>query len=67
MPTTSPPRRTTFELVATTGQAIDDFDALFARLEADAAGALDGVRDTANMPLADEPAHVRDDLAAVGS
>lgn len=59
--------RKTFELVATTGPSTDNFDALFARLEADAAGAIDGVRDTANMPMAEEPAHVRDDLAAVGS
>ena len=55
----------TFELVATTGPGPDDFDALFAPLEVDSPGALDGVRDTANMPLADEPQRVRDDLDAV--
>ena len=57
--------RKTFELVATTGPEPDDFDALFAPLEADPQGALDGVHDTANMPLADEPQRVRDDLEAV--
>lgn len=57
--------RKTFELVATTGQEPDDFDALFAALEADPPGALDGVHDTADMPLADEPHRVRDDLEAV--
>lgn len=58
--------RKTFELVATAGPAPEDFDALFGRLEADGAGALDGVRDAANMPLADEPVRVRDDLGAAG-
>jgi uncharacterized protein YbjT (DUF2867 family) len=57
--------RKTFELVATTGQEPDDFDALFAALEADPQGALDGVHDTANMPLAEERQRVRDDLEAV--
>jgi uncharacterized protein YbjT (DUF2867 family) len=57
--------RKTFELAATTGPASDDFDALFAPLEADPPGALDGVHDTANMPLEDEPQRVRDDLNAV--
>ena len=47
--------RKTFELVATTGQAAEDFDALFAPLEEDTRGALDGVHDAANMPLDDEP------------
>jgi uncharacterized protein YbjT (DUF2867 family) len=57
--------RKTFELVATTGPAPDDFDALFAPLDADPQGALDGVHDMANMPLEDEPRPVRDDLDAV--
>lgn len=57
--------RKTFELVATTGQAPEDFDALFAPLEKDASGALDGVHDAANMPLDDEPQRVRDDLDAL--
>lgn len=54
--------RKTFELVATAGQAAEDFDALFAPLDADPPGALDGVRDLANMPLEGEPKPVRDDL-----
>jgi uncharacterized protein YbjT (DUF2867 family) len=57
--------RKTFELVATTGPASDDLDALFAPLEPDAQGALDGVRDMQNMPLNDEPQRVRDDLNAI--
>ena len=55
----------TFELIATAGPAQDDFDALFAALDADPQGALDGVRDMANQPLKDEPKRVRDDLDAV--
>jgi len=54
--------RKTFELVATAGQAAEAFDALFAPLDADPPGALDGVRDLANMPLEGEPKPVRDDL-----
>jgi uncharacterized protein YbjT (DUF2867 family) len=54
--------RKTFELIATTGPAPDDFDGLFAPLNADPQGALDGVHDMANMPLEDEPKPVRDDL-----
>ena len=57
--------RKTFELIATTGPAPDDFDALFAALDADPPGALDGVRDMPNQPLEDEPERVRDDLEAV--
>jgi uncharacterized protein YbjT (DUF2867 family) len=56
--------RKTFELVATKGPAPDDFDALFARLDADMLGALDGVRDAANQPLEEEPQRVRGDLDA---
>jgi uncharacterized protein YbjT (DUF2867 family) len=52
----------TFELVATTGPGPDDFDALFAALEEDGEGDLDGVEDVENMPLADEPKRVREDL-----
>lgn len=59
--------RKTFELVATTGEAPEDFDALFAPLEEDTGGALDGVHDAANMPLDDEPHRVRDDLEAVAT
>ena len=34
-------------------------------LEADPPGALDGVRDTANLPLEDESQRVRDDLKSL--
>ena len=54
--------RKTFELVAAHGPAPDDFDPLFAGLEPDPVGALDGVRDLANQPLAEEPERVRADL-----
>jgi hypothetical protein len=57
--------RKTFELIATTGPAPDDFDGLFAPLAADPQGALDGVHDMVNMPLEDEPKPVRNDLDAV--
>jgi uncharacterized protein YbjT (DUF2867 family) len=55
----------TFELVATTGPAPDDFDALFAPLDPDPSGALDGAHDMPNMQLDDEPQRVRDDLNAI--
>ena len=57
--------RKTFELVATTGTAPKDFEALFAPLEPDPPGAVDGVHDMPNMPLNDEPQRVRDDLNAI--
>jgi uncharacterized protein YbjT (DUF2867 family) len=57
----------TFELVADAGPAPDDLDALFAPLDADLHGAVDGVHDMANMPLEKEPQRVRDDLAAVSA
>ena len=58
-------RGKSFELIAERGPAPRDLEPLFAALAADVAGALDGARDTANMPLADEPARVREDLAKV--
>ena len=57
--------RKTFELVAAKGPASDDIDALFAPLDADTPGALDGVRDQPNQPLEDEPERVRRDLDSV--
>jgi len=54
--------RKTFELAATAGPAQVDFEALFAPLDADLQGTLDGVRDMDNQPLEDEPKRVRDDL-----
>ncbi len=57
--------RKTFELVATTGPAQKDLDVVFAPLDADPQGSLDGVRDMANMPLQDEPEQVRAALDAM--
>jgi hypothetical protein len=57
--------RKTFELVAETGSTPNDFDALFAPLDADLQAKLDGVHDMANMPLEDEPQRVREDLNGV--
>jgi uncharacterized protein YbjT (DUF2867 family) len=57
--------RKTFELIASKGPAQEDFDALFAPLEADPQDTLDGVHDMANMALAEEPQRVRDDLDAM--
>jgi uncharacterized protein YbjT (DUF2867 family) len=54
--------RKTFELVAETGQAPDDFDRLFDAVDADEVGALDAVHDVANMPLAQEPTLVAEEL-----
>ncbi|ABL71317.1 SDR family oxidoreductase [Paracoccus denitrificans] len=57
--------RKTFELHAETGPEEEDFDMVFAPLAADPADALDGAKDKANMPLADEPAQIRAELEAV--
>jgi uncharacterized protein YbjT (DUF2867 family) len=57
--------RKTFELVATAGAGQQDLEPLFAALDADPPGALDAAHDTTNMPLAEEPQRVRDDLDAV--
>jgi uncharacterized protein YbjT (DUF2867 family) len=63
----APALRKTFELVAEKGAAQANFDPLFAALDPDAEGALDGVRDAPNQPLNDEPKRVRDDLHALAS
>ncbi|MFF1574796.1 SDR family oxidoreductase [Leifsonia sp. NPDC058292] len=55
----------TFDLVAERGAAQTDRDALYAALDADPAGALDGVHDPQNMPLDAEPQRVLADLDAV--
>lgn len=52
----------TFELYATSGQETTDWNGLFGTAVPDAVGALDGVRDTNNLPLDEEPALVREDL-----
>ncbi len=44
-----------------------DLDPLFAALEPDPPGTLDGVHDPANMPLVNEPQQVRFDLDALTS
>jgi hypothetical protein len=55
--------RKTFELVAELGPAPEDFNVLFAPLQADLPGSLDGAQDLENMPLTDEPQQVWDDFA----
>jgi hypothetical protein len=57
--------RKSFELVATNGPVPHDLETEFARLDADPAGAVDGVHDLTNMPLQEEPQQVRRDLEAV--
>ena len=58
-------RGKSFELVAERGPAPTELEPLFAALQADAAGALDAIRDSANMPLDGEPGRVREDLQQV--
>lgn len=53
----------TVELVAEKGPPPQDFEALFAPVQADPPGSLDAVLDKDNMPLADEPDWIRDELA----
>jgi hypothetical protein len=53
----------TFEAYSGPGMSTKDWSALFDAAAPDVPGALDGVRDTANLPLEDEPAEVRADLA----
>ncbi|WP_282004801.1 SDR family oxidoreductase [Propioniciclava sinopodophylli] len=52
----------TFELFAARGPAPADWTPLFAGLDADLPGSLDGAHDRPNMPLSAEPARVRTDL-----
>jgi uncharacterized protein YbjT (DUF2867 family) len=54
--------RKTFELVSARGAMQDDLNPLFAALDADPAGVLDAVNDTDNMPLENEPKHVKEEL-----
>ncbi|KAB2703149.1 SDR family oxidoreductase [Brucella lupini] len=54
--------RKTFELHSETGSEQEDFDPVFAALEADPIGGLDGARDPANMPLDKEPAQIIADI-----
>lgn len=57
--------RKTFELVAETGDAQVDLDPLFDALEEDGTAALDGPQDRHNLPHADAPASVIDELEAI--
>ncbi|MFY9646813.1 MAG: SDR family oxidoreductase [Terriglobales bacterium] len=59
--------RKTFELVAIKGPAQKNLDELFAALNADSENAFDGIRDTPNQPLADEPQRVKDDLQTLSA
>ena len=52
----------TFELVAEHGPAPENLDPLFAALDQDPPKALDGVHDTSNRPIDDEPQRVREAL-----
>jgi len=49
--------------VAEKGAEPSSFDSLFAQLDADPAGQIDGARDPDNMPLTSEPKSVVEDLA----
>ncbi len=55
----------TFELVAANGPAQADLEPLFATLDGDSPGGVDGVRDEPNQPLEREPQRVLDDLRTV--
>jgi hypothetical protein len=57
--------RKTLELVAERGPAPTDLEPLFSVLMPDPAASLDAVRDRDNMPLAQEPPNVVEDLDAV--
>lgn len=58
--------RRTVEVFSKAGAPVTDFEALFAATRADETGALDGVLDTNNVPLASEPQRVQDDVARFG-
>lgn len=53
----------TFEVFSGPGEATSDWASLFGTAQPDAAGAIDAVKDSANMPLQDEPRTVQEDLA----
>ncbi|MCZ4501137.1 MAG: NAD-dependent dehydratase [Marmoricola sp.] len=55
----------TFELVAERGPAQDAMEPIFAALDRDEVGALDGIRDQNNMPPTSEPGSVRRDMVAI--
>jgi uncharacterized protein YbjT (DUF2867 family) len=51
--------RKTFELVAEKGEGQHDLEPLFSALDADPKDSIDAVRDLGNMPMREEPEHVR--------
>jgi uncharacterized protein YbjT (DUF2867 family) len=57
---------TTFELVAEHGPEQPSLEPLFAPLDRDPSGSIDGVRDQQNLPLAAEPEFIAADLKTVG-
>ena len=57
--------RKTFELHSETGPEQDDFDEVFAPLDADEVGSVDAAHDLANMPLDQEPQYLLKELEAV--
>ena len=59
--------RKTFELVAERGEAQADLTPLFAALDADAPGSLDGAHDPANFPEDAQPERVRAALRSLGA
>lgn len=58
--------RRTVEVFSAAGAPVIDYEALFAATRADEPGVLDGVLDTNNVPLTEEPVRVRDDIARLG-
>lgn len=60
-------KRLSFELVAERGPAQADLEPVFAALDKDPAGSVDGVRDQCNMPSDVEPEEVLRELAAVAA
>lgn len=60
-------KRLSFELVAEHGPAQADLEPVFAALDKDPAGSVDGVRDQRNQPSDVEPEQVLQDLAAVAA
>lgn len=57
--------RRTVEIFSTAGAPVTDFEALFAATRADEPGALDGVLDTGNVPLDEEPDSVQEDISGL--
>lgn len=58
--------RRTLELVAERGAEQPDLGAVFAALAPDATGSIDGVLDSATLPIENEPQRILDDLERFG-